>query len=176
MNEAIEPIRPLQLSQSQTAVQAAAPSLRYMRIADEPMRDVDIEFNWTKFCIACFVPVLCVYAIIVAYYTFTIVKRVLPERRESIAIKQMTPLNLACKTYFIRNQQWPANLQQLLVADAHKCVYLDLPEMLIDTWGQPFQYDPAGPKNKGTQPDIWTVAPDGTVIGNWSDLNRRPQR
>jgi hypothetical protein len=40
-------------------------------------------------------------------------------------------------------------------------------DKLIDPWGKPYQYDPAGPKNNGTKPDVWTQAPDGTVIGNW---------
>jgi hypothetical protein len=45
---------------------------------------------------------------------------------------------------------------------------LDDPTALIDPWGKSFQYDPSGPKNQGLAPDIWTEAPDGSVIANWS--------
>ena len=41
------------------------------------------------------------------------------------------------------------------------------PDALLDHWKNPYQYDAAGPKNGGKQPDIWTVTPEGKVIGNW---------
>jgi len=42
-------------------------------------------------------------------------------------------------------------------------------DALTDPWGKPYQYDPAGPKHNGEKPDVWTQAPDGTVIGNWPE-------
>jgi hypothetical protein len=44
--------------------------------------------------------------------------------------------------------------------------YVD-PGALNDPWGQPYQYDPAGPRNQGEKPDIWTTGSDGKLIGNW---------
>ena len=38
---------------------------------------------------------------------------------------------------------------------------------LVDPWGKEFHYDITGKKNRGLQPDIWTVTPDKKVIGNW---------
>jgi hypothetical protein len=32
-------------------------------------------------------------------------------------------------------------------------------EGLLDPWGRPYQYDPAGPKNGGKRPDIWSLGP-----------------
>jgi hypothetical protein len=40
-------------------------------------------------------------------------------------------------------------------------------DALIDPWGRPYNYDPNGPRNNGNKPDIWAVAPDGALIGNW---------
>ncbi len=42
-------------------------------------------------------------------------------------------------------------------------------EELIDPWKKPYQYDPAGPKNKGSKPDLWTATPEKKVIGNWKE-------
>jgi hypothetical protein len=40
---------------------------------------------------------------------------------------------------------------------------------MIDPWGQPFRYDPAGPRNNGKRPDMWCVVPQEptTLIGYW---------
>jgi hypothetical protein len=42
-------------------------------------------------------------------------------------------------------------------------------ESLLDPWGNPYQYDPDGPRNRGLRPDVWTVTPDKKVIGNWPE-------
>jgi general secretion pathway protein G len=39
---------------------------------------------------------------------------------------------------------------------------------LMDPWGKPFQYDPAGQHNNGLKPDVWTTTPNGGTIGNWA--------
>jgi hypothetical protein len=46
--------------------------------------------------------------------------------------------------------------------------YLEV-QALTDPWGNPFQYDPTGPQNKGEKPDVWSQGPPGakTPIGNW---------
>ncbi len=38
----------------------------------------------------------------------------------------------------------------------------------IDPWGNPYQYRFPGQHNTGKY-DLWTEAPDGTVIGNWNN-------
>ena len=41
---------------------------------------------------------------------------------------------------------------------------------LVDPWGRPYEYDPKGPKHKGSKADIWSVGPrhkEGVIIGNW---------
>jgi hypothetical protein len=117
-------------------------------------------------------PVIFVYLSVLAYYSVGAAKKAEPVPKGQEAAKQIGHISQKCKSYFIRNQSWPPNLQVLLIPDQHKTVYLDRPGMLVDPWGQPFIYDPSGAKNNGTQVDIWTVAPDGTVIGNW--MNKIP--
>jgi general secretion pathway protein G len=74
-------------------------------------------------------------------------------------------LTIGVKSYQLRYESYPARLDQLVQPpDGGPFV---LPGALLDPWGRPFQYDPAGPRNHGKQPDIWTVTPKGEVIGNW---------
>lgn len=87
------------------------------------------------------------------------------------------PLSQACKVYHRNNGEFPGQLRALIERDKAGIVYIDHPAALLDPWGNPYQYNPKGPNNRGDMPDIWTVAPDGTVIGNWSTLNQgRPAR
>lgn len=161
MKDAIEPINEPRATKPSSAV-------------TEPMRDANIKkpFNWTRFCIVCVVPVIFVYLSVVVYYSVGVPEKIKPVPKEQEATKQIGHISQKCKSYFIRNQAWPASLQVLLTPDQHKMVYLNRPEMLIDPWGQPMIYDPSGAKNNGTQPDIWTVAPDGAVIGNWTKAQK----
>jgi general secretion pathway protein G len=46
------------------------------------------------------------------------------------------------------------------------------PSAILDPWGRPYQYDPAGPRNEGKRPDIWTTGSDGKQIGNWPQPRR----
>jgi hypothetical protein len=78
------------------------------------------------------------------------------------------PLTAACQAYFRQHNRFPDNLGQLLQRDALGGPYLEHPDALVDPWENQFQYDPKGPKNNRTKPDIWTVNPrDGALIGNW---------
>jgi hypothetical protein len=77
------------------------------------------------------------------------------------------PLTEACEAYHQNHGAYPAKLETLLEVDENHVVYLDRPESLIDPWGNRYQYDPKGPKNKGQKPDIWTVRANGKEIGNW---------
>ncbi len=60
-----------------------------------------------------------------------------------------------------------ALLDDLLKKDDLGGPYLESKDALLDPWKQPYHYDPAGKKNEGRRPDIWTVAPNNEVIGNW---------
>ena len=92
------------------------------------------------------------------------------EARKSTAKTQVKgTLTQAVETYYVQHKsQWPDSLMTLLQRDAEGLgPYLKSQEALIDPWGRPYQYDPAGGRNNGIVPDIWTVAPDGKEIGNW---------
>jgi general secretion pathway protein G len=75
-------------------------------------------------------------------------------------------LTKACETYCIDHGQYPQALDQLLRRDNIGGPYLKTPEALRDPWGNPYRYNAAGPRNGGTQPDVWAETPDGP-IGNW---------
>ncbi len=66
------------------------------------------------------------------------------------------------------SSQMPPSLQSLAQGDDVN----PKPQMsandLIDPWKKPYQYDPNGSHNGGNKPDVWTQAPDGSVIGNWA--------
>ena len=65
---------------------------------------------------------------------------------------------------YIRHNQWPQSLQQLLQADNKGQAILEDQDALRDPWGGTYQYDPSGPRNGGRRPDIWAVDPkDGEI-------------
>ena len=79
-------------------------------------------------------------------------------------------LTAACLAYSLRHDgKFPQKLQTLLQKDAAGGPYLAGADALKDPWGQTYQYDPIGPRNNGTKPDIWTTSPppENRVIGNW---------
>jgi hypothetical protein len=84
-------------------------------------------------------------------------------------------------TYWLTHSQIPSSLQALIDAK------LIAAEDVMDPWGQPYQYDPAGKRNEGNpysissvpgrihkikRPDIWTEMPDKRILGNWPDDKR----
>lgn len=65
---------------------------------------------------------------------------------------------------------WPQGLDDLFNRDDQgHGPYLTNAENKIDPWGKMYSYDPAGGKNSGLKPDIYTTTPDGKMIGNWSN-------
>lgn len=68
----------------------------------------------------------------------------------------------AAVAYCIKSGEFPPNLDALVSAGS-----LDS-SATRDPWKNAYQYDPAGKKNKGARPDIWTVSPSREVIGNWT--------
>jgi general secretion pathway protein G len=114
---------------------------------------------------------LVVVAIIVAlmgiggYYYFA----QLDKANDTKALSQVRDtLTKAVATYRTDHNDWPPNLQVLLqrTGDGYG-PYLETEEALIDPWNRPYQYNPAGPNNRGLKPDIWSDGPRGQ-IGNWS--------
>ena len=88
-------------------------------------------------------------------------------KKSTARIQVKGPMTTACKSYFDKNRRWPDDLKALTVKDANGIEYLESKDALFDPWGKEYQYDVKGPKNNGVRPDIWTVAPDGEIIGNW---------
>jgi hypothetical protein len=89
-------------------------------------------------------------------------------KRDVAQQKAKGDLSTACKTYKLKHGEYPAQLADLLQGRDGYPAYLESEEALIDPWNQQYRYDPAGPRNNGNQPDIWTVNPDtGEELGNW---------
>jgi hypothetical protein len=74
-------------------------------------------------------------------------------------------LTIGVKAYHLKFSAYPTRLDEL-VQPPEGGPFVE-PQALLDPWGRTYQYDPAGPRNQGQQPDIWTVTPKGEVIGNW---------
>ena len=72
-----------------------------------------------------------------------------------------------CQQYKLQNGDWPASLDVLALPPPRGGQPFVSASDLTDEWGHPYQYDPAGPKNGGEKPDIWTETPQGKVLGNW---------
>ncbi|MGF1579359.1 MAG: type II secretion system protein [Gemmataceae bacterium] len=89
--------------------------------------------------------------------------------QESTARTQMQVLTKACKTYFIRNNQWPPNWEALLNPDSKNGgePYLEDNSYLTDPWGGTYKYEgPAVPAGKRF-PRISTTTPKGATIDNY---------
>jgi general secretion pathway protein G len=92
-------------------------------------------------------------------------------QKNTALIQVKTALTQAVQTYALKHQgQYPGSLGELLAPDPSNGnqPYLKDRDALVDPWGNEYRYDPAGSNNGGYQPDIFTVAPDGATLGNWS--------
>lgn len=87
--------------------------------------------------------------------------------QKDIAGTQVKALTTACEMYQIKHNTLPPTLRTLLQKDELGGPYLKSADSLRDPWGKEYVYEQQGTKNNGIQPDIYTTAPDGTVIGNW---------
>jgi len=76
-------------------------------------------------------------------------------------------LTQAAKAFQLKYARYPVKLDEL-VKPPDGSPFVE-PDSILDPWQRPYQYDPAGPRNNGAQPDIWTVGHDGKLIGNWSN-------
>jgi hypothetical protein len=88
------------------------------------------------------------------------------EEAEVAAAKaQIKVIETAIQYHQTQTRRLPKHLKELTEGGAPAM----LPRGIIDPWKKPYQYDAAGPKNKGKKPDVWTVTPDKKVIGNWEE-------
>lgn len=89
----------------------------------------------------------------------------LEQAKRDVSKLNVQTIDRALLAYRIKFDEFPKTLKVLTEGAS---ALLEA-EALLDPWGKPFQYDPAGPKNKGEKPDVWTVLPDKSVIGNWRE-------
>jgi hypothetical protein len=89
----------------------------------------------------------------------------------SVARIEVRALEQQLQVYKLSNGDYPQNLEALAQPQPSGGAALVPKEKLLDPWKRPYQYNPAGPKNQGLKPDVWSLGPnpknaDG-VIGNW---------
>ena len=92
------------------------------------------------------------------------------DAKASMARAQVKLLDQVVQIYRLEHDEFPATLQELTRPNNDQPAFLTSHD-LIDPWKRPYKYDPAGPRNKGLQPDIWTDGPKGDGvgrIGNWT--------
>ena len=98
-----------------------------------------------------------------------------PKTLEADKIKaaraRIETLTLALAAYRVNHEAFPPNLETLTQPQPNGKEALLEPAALVDPWGRPYQYEANGPKNKGKQPDVWTVTPTGQTIGNWKETD-----
>jgi hypothetical protein len=93
-----------------------------------------------------------------------------PRSRIEVARSKARTLAMHAQVWSLKNGGQPLpDLQLLAVPDANNG---GLPyckqEDLLDPWDQPFQIDPAGLRNQGQAPDIFTTVPGtGEQVGNF---------
>jgi hypothetical protein len=92
--------------------------------------------------------------------------------RTTIAEVRVQQLTYAVEVYKHNNDTFPATLEALAKVQPNGGAPLVTADQLLDPWGEPYGYDPAGPKNDGLRPDIWVDRPDGS-IGNWPNVKGR---
>jgi hypothetical protein len=92
----------------------------------------------------------------------------LEESKRTRARLDAMALGEQAEIFNIKHGRYPVTLGELAMAvDGMNAQVPD--DKLVDPWGKRYQFDPAGPRNRGARPDIWTTAPDGSVIGNWPE-------
>ncbi len=95
------------------------------------------------------------------------------EAKKDVAKMQTKELQKAVETFKLDNDDFPASLEVLLQRNAEgRGPWLQRADALIDPWGHPYQYNPAGPLNGGIVPDIWAETKHGQ-IGNWMSARQR---
>jgi uncharacterized protein (TIGR03067 family) len=101
------------------------------------------------------------------------------EAKMDIVRVNLRSLTIAAQTYKLKNDEYPAKLDDLVKPPGGGGAFIKPDkDVLKDPWGNPYQYDPAGPKNNGKQPDIWSEGPPGKKqpIGNWESPKERGKK
>jgi general secretion pathway protein G len=88
---------------------------------------------------------------------------------------QVDTYDSACMHYHTEMFSYPPSLQDLRVntsgSQNWSGPYIDK-DVPNDPWGNPYQYDPQGPRHNGEKPDIWSYGPDAAA-GTQDDIYNR---
>src|SRR5262249_26055825 len=80
-------------------------------------------------------------------------------------------ITVALQAFEVQFGTRPDALAQLTTPPAGRPFIEPTKDSLTAPWGRPYKYDPAGPKNGGLKPDVWSEGPDPNdktkIIGNW---------
>ncbi len=77
-------------------------------------------------------------------------------------------LSSLVETFYLKNDQYPATMQDLAQQQPNGEPALCSPDKLLDPWNQMYEIDVNGANNGGLKPDVYTKHPKtGIVIGNW---------
>lgn len=88
--------------------------------------------------------------------------------RRAVAKTKTREISEALLRYHLVYDEFPVALHVLTEPDpANQGKPYLSDELILDPWRQPFQYDRTGPHHEGELPDVYSVCPDGTIIGNW---------
>jgi general secretion pathway protein G len=71
------------------------------------------------------------------------------------------------ETYRLNNGDYPHSIDQLAAPQPSGHPALCPPDKLLDPWRKPYQIDVSGQRNGGNKADVFTVGPNGQVIGNF---------
>jgi hypothetical protein len=86
------------------------------------------------------------------------------EDKVKLARTYIKTIEQVLAVYQLKYGHYPAKLKTLVEGPRP---YFAKPEAILDPWGKPWEYNPAGKRNKGKKPDLWTVTPDKQLISNW---------
>jgi general secretion pathway protein G len=120
------------------------------------------------------IEVLLVLVILVVLFSLAVVSYgpIRKKMQKDSARTQVGLLNTAARTYEASVGELPPNLDALRAQPADvpqgkwAGPYLDR-AIPLDPWYKPYQYQVPGQHNTDSF-DVWTVAPDGEQIGNWT--------
>ena len=96
-----------------------------------------------------------------------VVFKYMDEAKNDLSRAGTKTLETGCISYKLKYGEWPQNLQQLVTPPDGGQGYVEA-SALNDQFQRPYQYNPAGPHNNGTKPDIWTTGTNGQELGNWA--------
>src|SRR5262245_4017551 len=68
-------------------------------------------------------------------------------------------LTRAAQAYEVRYGERPPSLELVRTPPDGAGPGSVEPVSLLDPWGREYQYDPAGPRNDGRKPDVWSRGP-----------------